>query len=360
MDFAFNGPIGPVSFGQTSVAILREFYKAGLEPCIFPIGNHVDLSTQVLDQGFNSWIQKCVSKSLSHHKRTNPIIKLWHLNGGLESYSNEQVLLTFYETDSPTKEEVNAVKNNKHVVFTSQYSASIFSDYGIDNCRVIPLGFDSHNFHVIDKKPYDDGRITFLCLGKFEQKRKKQDRIIRAWMNKFGNNPKYALHCAIYNTFLSPEENSAIVNQIAGGQKNQNVTFYNWAGSNSDYNKILNSADIVIGMGTEGFGLGEFHATALGKHAVILNCAGYKTWADKENAVLVSPKSKHPCYDGKFFFEGHPFNQGNFYDYDDEEFIAACEIAVRRFETSSVNIEGLKLQQNFTYKKTADQLLALL
>ena len=116
MDFSLNLPINSVSFGQVSTAILREIYKKGLQPCIFPIGERVDLSTQEEDADFSNWVNSGVAKSLNGHSRSNPVFKLWHINGSMESFSEKQVLYTFYELDQPTPAEVNTVKNNSTVI----------------------------------------------------------------------------------------------------------------------------------------------------------------------------------------------------------------------------------------------------
>ena len=51
-----------------------------------------------------------INNSLESFSRKNKLFKLWHLNGSFESYSNQQVLLSFYELDEPTKVELNTVK----------------------------------------------------------------------------------------------------------------------------------------------------------------------------------------------------------------------------------------------------------
>ena len=65
---------------------------------------------------------------------------------------------------------------------------------------MIPLAFDNYNFKRIEKY-FDDDRITFNLCGKFEH-RKRHEKIIKAWVSKYGNNPKYNLQCAIYNPFM--------------------------------------------------------------------------------------------------------------------------------------------------------------
>ena len=126
---------------------------------------------------------------------------------------------------------------------------------------------------------------------------------------------------------------------------------------NSLYNDFLNSGNIILGMsGAEGWGLPEFQSTALGKHAVILNATSYKDWANPENSTLVEPSGKIDSEDGMFFKKGNPFNQGQIYDFNEDEFIDGCEKAVERYKESPVNTEGLKLQEQFPYSATVEQI----
>lgn len=124
------------------------------------------------------------------------------------------------------------------------------------------------------------------------------------------------------------------------------------------YNDYLNSNDIIIGMSSaEGWGLPEFQSVCLQKHAVMLNAHSYKDWANKENSVLVNPSQKIPCYDGVFFNEGQEFNQGSYFDWNEEEFISACEQAEKRFISNPDNEEGKKLVEKFTWQKTVKIIL---
>ena len=135
MDFSLNIPINSVSFGQVSTAILREIYHKDLQPCIFPIGGKIDLSTQEEDADFLNWINSCAMKSLDGHSRSNPIFKLWHINGSMESFSEKQILYTFYELDQPTPAEINIVIPNTeiHIKDCINFSLSIVIIYSFTN-----------------------------------------------------------------------------------------------------------------------------------------------------------------------------------------------------------------------------------
>lgn len=366
MNIALNLPLNKVSLGQVSTLILRTIYEqevAGLakhEIFLFPIGQ-IDFGSQKLDEKFQAWVNSKILNGLENYSRDIPVFKLWHLNGSLESVSRKQSLLTFYELDEPTKIELNIARNN-NLLFSSQYSCANFKAAGVDS-TYLPLGFDSYNFKTIPKNPHSDGRIVFNLCGKFE-KRKNHARVIKSWIKKFGGNPKVALQCAVFNPFMgrSQEEvnknNQQIIGNVLGGVKPFNVEFFPMMAENEVYNAFLNSADIILGMsGAEGFGLPEFQSIALGKHAVLLKAHSYLDWATDDMVTWVNPTGKTPAYDGVFFQKGQPFNQGNIYDFNDDEFIAACEAAIKRVEAGRVNLSGLTLQQSFSKERFVDGII---
>jgi hypothetical protein len=356
MSFAFNCPINSVSFGQVSVALLREALKRELDVVICPIGDKADLSTQKEDPDFLKWIDGSIKKFNSSFKREDPAFRLWHLNGSNSFISDNQALFTFYELDSPTSVEVNIAKNNRKIILSSTYAAEVFKSHDID-AHFVPLAFDKQNFKIIDKDYQTDGRIVFNLCGKFEF-RKHHAKILNAWAKKYGDNPKYFLQCALFNPFLNAQNNNDLIARSLEHKKYFNMSFLPYMGTNAEYNDFLNSSDIVIGMsGGEGWGLPEFQSVAMGKHAVILNAHAYRDWATKENAVMIDPSKKMDVFDGLFFKKGTDYNQGQIFDWDEDDFINGCEEALKRVEANKVNEAGLKLQEDFTYEKTLDGIL---
>ena len=360
MKLSLNVPINSVSFGQVSIALLKEiFYRSmfsdGIDLSIFPIGQ-VDLSSQSnVDEDFNIWLDKILKNSPLTHSRKTPSLKLWHLNGGFESFSEKQLLLSFYELDGPTLPEKTIAKDNL-TVFTSEYTVETFREHGVDT-HYVPLGFDKHNFNILDKDYHNEDKIVFNLTGKFE-KRKNHHKTIRAWARKYGNDKRFSLQCAIWNNFMPEDQNRSLFNNLLEGKEYFNIQFLGYMPNNSVYNDYLNSSHVIIGMsGGEGWGLPEFQSVALGKHSVILNCSGYKGWSDNINSVLVEPSGKEEVYDGMFFNRGAPFNQGNIFTFDEDAFIEGCEKAIKRVEINKVNEDGLILQERFTYSGTLDLLL---
>jgi hypothetical protein len=353
----FNVPINAVSFGQVSTALLRESREREMSPLLFPIGGGIDLSSQKPNDAFKEWVGAAVTKAHEKHSRDDKTFKLWHLNGGLDSPSKDHLLMTFYELDSPTKTEINVLKNVR-VAVSSLYTKEVFESVGCE-CSYIPLFFDSYNFHRTDKKYFDDDRITFNICGKFEQ-RKHHDKILKAWVKEFGDNTKYHLQCTLFNTFLNTEDNNKLLMNALEGRRYSNVSFLNFMKENSLYNDYLNSSEIIIGMsGGEGWGLPEFQSLCLGKHAVILNAHAYKDWANDENAVLVEPSGKISAIDGLFFHQDAPYNQGSIFNWEEKAFIDGCHAAIDRVKSNPVNEKGLALVEKFTVSNTLDKILEL-
>jgi hypothetical protein len=360
---ALHLPINAVSFGQVSTVILRTLFeremagKGDLELYIMPVGDNMDLGAQNIDEKFKVWLQNGITRGYHSYSRDIPVFKLWHLQGSMESFGRKQTLLSFYELDNPTRIELNIAKNN-NLCFSSNYSINVFKLFGVQS-HLLPLAFDTYNFSKLDKTYHTDGRIVFNVCGKFER-RKHHAKIIQAWIKKFGGNAKYFLQCATYNPHFSQEQNDDIIRQVVGGVKPFNVAFYPYMRENNIYNDFLNSCDINIGMsGGEGWGLPEFQSAALGKHSVLLNAHSYQTWANDEVACFVEPTGKISAVDGQFFRENHAFNQGQIFDWNEDEFIAACEKAIKRVEISRVNTAGLQLQQTFSKEVFVDNILRL-
>lgn len=364
MSFNLNIPVNSVSFGSVSIALAREFYKKKLCPNVFLIGG-ADMSAQKEDGQFSQWLQSGINKSLKSYSRESVNLKLWHINQSLESLSDRRFLYTFHETDRITDEEINILKNQDRVFVSSSYTKQVFEEGGLDNVVFAPLGFDSHNFFKTNKTYHEDGVIFWGHISKFEE-RKKTRRILQLWVKKYGNNRKHFLNIACYNPFFRKQDGQSLnqdefkqwlIQTVFGGVNYWNVNFVQYMKTNAEVNDMINSFDIAIGVaGNEGFDLGLFHAAALGKHVVSLNAHVYKDYLNDSNAVLIQPSSMTPASDGMFFHPGQPFNQGFWFDWKDEDFTDALEVAESHYLKSKVNFAGMELQKQ-TYTQTADIIL---
>jgi len=354
----FEAPINPLSLGNVAVNFLRELRLKDLDLSFFPIGENGDFSAyDKTQEDFKEWISSVAAQRLTKLDKDVPTLKVWHINGSEKTLGQNQYLYTFYEVDSPTKEEINIVKMQKHVFFSSSDACDAFKSAGCDNVSHVPLGFDP-DFCKTDKEYMDD--VThFGLVGKFER-RKNTSLIIQSWLKRFGNNPKYQLTCLVNNPFFAKETMDEMLQYSLMNQSWSNINFLPHLTTNSEVNELTNSIDIDLsGLSNgEGWNLPAFNATALGKWSIVSNCSSHKDWAKKDNCILVEPEHKQPCYDNIFFHEGLLFNQGSYYKISEEKIFSAFETAV--VMAKQPNKEGEKLKSEFTYEKSIDKILSVI
>lgn len=355
MKLLVSAPINSLSFGNVSVNILREFQKKNVDLVFFPIGDKAELDAyDKIDVSFVKYLQESTNKRFDNINKDMPSLKLWHIFGSETRYTKNQSLFTFHEVSETTSIEKNLLNLQDKIFVSSNYTKNVFELNGINNVTYIPLGFDT-DFHRTEKTYLKD-KIHFGLLGKFEN-RKNTARIIKTWLKLFGNNSQYQLSCAITNPFLDKAKLQNDIIKLLEGKTYNNLNFIPYMQTNSEVNDFLNSIDIDLGglSGAEGWNLPSFNATALGKWSVVLNATAHKDWATEANSILVQPSSLKDCYDDVFFKKGQAFNQGQFFDITDEEMENAILKSVSYAKTP--NNEGLKLQTEFTYEKTAETIL---
>lgn len=361
MNLNLSAALNNLSFGYVGYQLLREFHLRKFNVSYFPIGAP-DLSAfNKLDPALGHWIQNSLNSSLPKYSRQNPTLKQWHINGSQESVGRNQVLLTFHEVDSITAVEKNILNNQQAIIVSSQETKENFERDGVTvPVHFIPLGYDSDYFHLTKKKYHEESITSWLIAGKVEMRKATQEAV-RAWLKKFGNNPAHILHLSIFNPFFKPEDNQKIFEMICEGKRYTNVNYLPYTKTLSELNDIYNCADIVMDMSlAEGWSLPSFHTVGLGKHAIIHNASSLKGWANEDNAVLVQPTGKKRAVDGVFFSGQGPFNVGNFWNWDEKDLLAAFDAVLERKAKNKVNEAGLRLQEQFTWAKTVDQIVNVL
>lgn len=349
-------PISALSIGQVSFNILRELYRRKVQCVIFPYGNP-DLSAFKVDEPFGKWIESCVNNRYKKVDRSVPTLAVWHIAESQFKPSDRQYLLSFHECDSPTDAEINLVNQQDHTFFTSSWSVDNFQTYGAQNVSFVPLGLDE-DFKPSNRRLIPDDQTHWLLVNKAEY-RKNTEMIVKTWCAKYGGKKEHLLTLAVTNPFYKKEQMEAFYARCFNGRsKPFNVNLLPILRTNAEMNSLYNSADVCLSgfARSEGWNIPAHTCAALGKQVIVTNVTAHKDWATPENAILVEPTGMVPCYDGVFFHPNQPFNQGNFYDFTTDQLVAAMERAEKVARTP--NLEGLKLAEKFTYKRTVDEILA--
>jgi hypothetical protein len=356
MNLIFDAPINNLSFGNVAINLLRELYKNKSKVTLFCKTEPDFEAFDRLDPEFKAWVENSYNYRYHNLDKNLPTLNLWHLNGSEKRISPRQYLLTFYELDSPTFVEKKIVDLQEKVFLSNPSAVDSFTKLGCDNVHFVPMGFDT-DFKVFENtSKLVEGKTHFILMGKFE-KRKHTKEIIQAWIKKYGNNNKYLLSCCVVNPFIKHEQMNALLSDVLDGVHYTNVNFLPHLKTNSEVNHLLNSADIdLTGLsGAEGWNLPSFNASALGKWSIVYNHTAHQAWATPENSILLDAPEKEKAADGLFFAENGNFNVGNIHSFNEDQVIAAMEQAETKIEQT--NTEGLKLQQEFSYKKSLDIIL---
>ena len=356
----FDGPINNLSLGNVSYNFLRELIKKNAVDGIFPVQDRADFSAFDSPQEIKNQIIPLIHNRYRAFDRQTPTLRVWHINGAERKLTDKQYLYTFYECDEPTFEEITIVTNQEHTFFSSSESCSHFQRAGLTNVSYIPIGFDP-DLHKTNKKYLPDGVIHFGLIGKFEY-RKNTRKIIQTWLKRFGNDSRYQLTCLVNNPFFEGQMMNQILVQTLEGKNYSNINFLPHQEKNSSMNEVYNSIDIDLSglSGSEGWGLPSFNSACLGNVCVVSNCSAHKDWAKGENIVLVEPNVKVPAYDNYFFRENQPFNQGMFWNIEEEAMLDGIERALVKLQENPEKKERKDLQEEFSYEKTIDRVLSVI
>ncbi len=351
-----------LSIGQVGFNVARELYRRKIQCVIFPKGP-VDLSAYQIDQPFKVWLERSINDRYKRFSRDTPTLTCWHISGSEFKPSDRQYLLSFHETDSPTEHEINIVNQQNATWFSSSWSVSNFQQYGGQNVSYIPLGLDEDFKHIAGRLVSDD--ITHWGLvGKFEELRKLTTMKIQTWVKRYGGNAKHQLTLCVTNPFYRKDVNGLDMNDMYarafdGKQKPFNVNILPHLKTNVEMNQLYNSFDIDLSgvARSEGWNLPAFTAAALGKWSVVTNCTAHKDWATPANSILIEPTLPMvAASDGVFFAPGQPFSQGSMFDFNEAQLNEAMDRAEKLAKTP--NPEGRKLAEQFTYRRTVDEILS--
>ena len=243
MQLIVEAPINPLSFGNVTYNLLRQFWRKGVDVMWYPLGGNANLeSFNKIEKDFVAWLEESAKNANRKVKKDIPCFKLWHLNGSQSRIGSKQFLYSFHELDQLTAEEINLAKFQDKVWFSSSYAANLFRNEGID-AGVIPVGFDE-DFHKTNKQYLSPDIVHFGLMGKFE-KRKHTEKIIKLWLAKYGNNNKYQLSVLVTNPFFKEEEMKSILANCLEGKRYTNINLLPYLKTNSEVND-LTSGFIII------------------------------------------------------------------------------------------------------------------
>ena len=124
-ELVFESPINNLSLGNVGINILKSLKNKGIKVHYLPIGQP-DLSSHKIDNDFVQWLQSSTNSFLSGYNRNLPTLKNWHINQSWVFPTDKRYLLTYAETDTCSKEEVNICKNIQMPINLAQSRCHVF------------------------------------------------------------------------------------------------------------------------------------------------------------------------------------------------------------------------------------------
>lgn len=360
MKLNLEAPFNSVSLGQISYGVTNELFKKNVDLNIFPVMGNADLGAYDKNSDyFNPRFSAAANKAIHEYDNNIPSLKIWHINQSWAKLSKKNYILTFHELDSVTQVEKNILKSFDGIFVTSNFTKRVFEENGINNVVFTPMGIDSTQNYPLNKEFFNDGSCVWSIIGKVENLRKNTKNAIQGWCKKFGNNSFHRLHLFVNNPFFKPEQMNAVFGEIFNGAPPPfNVKIFPHQPLNSQMNDAFNCTDIVIDLSrAEALSLPSLNCVALGKHALIHHNTAFLDWATKDNATLIEPTGMVPAHDGIFFHSGQPFNQGNFFDCNLEEYDKKLDEVYVKWKSNKVNEEGKKLNDVYSYSNGVDIIL---
>lgn len=350
--FNLTLPINATSFGNVSFTLLDGLLKNKVDNFVlFPYGR-VDISPySAVNQENSEFVKFLQLQRADGYARYNSDdlgLTLWHINGSHNKISSRQILFTFHETDEITATERNLLNQQEAIIVSSPFTKQVMVESGVETpIHLESLAFDTTHFYATNKKYHPEDICVFSLVGKYEM-RKWTAKTAKAWIKKYGNNGKFQLNLSVYNIHLKPQDNNRLLYEIFEGKdKPFNVNILPFFTTLGEVNELYNSTDIIIDMsGNEGYGLPGAICTGLGKHAIVHHNGGALQWATKDNAVLIQSSGKVPANDGMFFTPNGQFNAGNFWEYNEQDFLDGLDEVYKRWSTNRVNEAGLELQKH--------------
>ncbi len=354
MDINVIAPINDLGYGYTGLHIVDELMKLNHKVCLFPIGQpnchsrHADNIRQTLANSDTFSINA-------------PCIRLWHQHD-MSMFVGKHVHIGFpiFELDTFTPKEKHHLRSCDNLFVCSQWGKdTVDCNLGVlqetDFCKVVPLGVDTS---VFTPKKSTRKPTIFLNVGKWEV-RKGHDILVDMFNYAFNPSDNVELWMMCHNGFLPPEEQKGWEDRYRNTRLGDKIRFIPRVDTDAQVAEIMQQADCgVFPSRAEGWNLEALEMMACGKDVIITNYSAHTEFCTNVNSLLVPIDSLEPAFDGKWFF-----NQGNWAKLTTEhlQLFARHMVSIHNAKQSptglSLNAEGVKTANKFTWRNTAETII---
>ena len=188
-----------------------------------------------------------------------------------------QIGYTPWESTKVPDRWIEYMKACDEIWTTSDWCAQVFEDNGFKDVKVYPHGIE-HTW--TPKRREDDGVIKFLHVGE-PAPRKAGQMVVDAFIELFGNDPKYSLTIKAYHNNTTRVFNNIVDRQIIGlpDKLYSNIKIITEELSHENLVKLYHDHDVLLYPSYgEGFGFIPLQALATGMPTICVS-----EWAHYKN-----------------------------------------------------------------------------
>lgn len=343
MQLVLQCVLNHLSYGQVGYNFSKE------------LANKVDLRILPIarpDRPLSKEMSESISKGVSYNKES-PCLKIWH-EFDLFNRPTKGIYyaMPIFEVNKFPDQSIESLKKVDRIIVNSTWAQAVIQDQVGVNSDVVPLGVDTSIYKVMDvpkRRPY-----VFLHIGKMER-RKNQDKIIKAFDMAF----KYEdveLWLMWQNNFLNDKQRE-YYNQLVNESSSRNkIRIVQPAPNSTEVARIINMADCgVFPSSAEGFCLPALECLACGKQLITTNYSAMPDYCNDSNSFLLKDLKQVPSIDPDW-----PQFNGNstWASINVAELAHYMNEAYKRGKT--LNEEGIKTAESFTWEKSTERLLHVL
>lgn len=300
MNLNYNACINNLSYGITSINILKELCRQSVNVSLHPIGMMDCLPEEV------SIVRGCLENSIQYDY-DSPCLKIFHANGLKDMIGRGQKIgFPIFELNNFTPTEKHQLSGLDKIIVASKWGKNVLQENGVNvPVFVANLGVDRKIFNeelVGTNDISKDTATKFLMFGKWEI-RKGHDIILDAFCKAFTPQDNVKLIGNCFNHFIGKEGNHQWEQMYMLSEMATKIHIFSERLSTQlNVAQLMSSVDCGLFVSrAEGWNLGLLEMMSMGKHVIATNCTAHTEFANPNNSHMVEVGELEDAYDGVFF-----------------------------------------------------------
>jgi len=292
-------PIGKTGYGVTSLNIFKSLSDIGVDICLFPIGQNIELNSEEEKPNVLEAIRK--NKLFDP---TAPCLKIWHQNDlALRIGRGHFYSFPFFELDSLSEQDVHHINSCDGVFTASRWSKNIMISNNVTvPITVAPLGVDMNIFKTPTKIKIDNGSYVFFHIGKWET-RKSQDFLLKAFETAFDVNDNVELWLAPHNMFLNEQEEAEWLKLAENNKLRNKIKIFSRFPTQYNLAEFIFYGDCGVFLSrAEGWNNEILECMAMDKPIIATNYSAHTEYLNQSNSFMIDIDELEVANDNKWFF----------------------------------------------------------